>query len=163
MIISGMSIVSDNLLYAGGMEHRLSFGEWLEDHYLRAGFTQGEFAAAVGVAQSTVSSWVNVGKRPVRRTLRKISDVLEVDYDEVYERAGYTQPRRKPPQKPELSEGEIDVDDPFVMLWASHSGDIDEHDREILESLVRSMAAKGALQRGDSDRRRDGSGNSDGW
>lgn len=71
------------------MGDELAFGEWLEDAYREHFATQGAFADAIGVAQSTVSGWVNGPSTPRnRRVLRRISDVLNVDIDELNRRAG---------------------------------------------------------------------------
>jgi transcriptional regulator with XRE-family HTH domain len=134
------------------MKPMLTFGEWLEDQYLRAGFTQMEFAEAVGVAQSTVSSWVNVGKKPRRRVVPAIARALNLSEDEVLERIAY--PRRSAVDEPgdEGAVGEIDLDDPFLTFWASYSGELDPHDKEILQELARSLAQKRRADQGGTDR-----------
>jgi transcriptional regulator with XRE-family HTH domain len=138
-----MSMHSDISPYALVMEPKLTFGEWIEDQYLRAGFTQAEFADAINVAQSTVSGWVSGGKRPRRRAIPLIAKALNLAESEILNRAGYE--RRGPSWFEEIEDAEehpTDLDDPLLDLWASYSGDLDPHDKAILTELLKSLAQK---------------------
>lgn len=70
------------------MDDGLSFGEWLEREYRRAGYDQSSFAEAIHYKQPSVSGWVT-GRRRLRsqRACIAIADVLELDPDEVFRRA----------------------------------------------------------------------------
>lgn len=70
------------------MNTDLSFGEWLEDQYRERGWSQGGFAARLGLAQSTVSSWVNGVQSPSRKNQKVIARELGIDVDEVFRRTG---------------------------------------------------------------------------
>lgn len=68
------------------MNGHLTFGEWLEDLYLRRYGGQQEFADEIGVGQSTVSSWVNHKQPPGRRNRLAIARALDRDIEEVNRR-----------------------------------------------------------------------------
>lgn len=127
-------------------DDELSFGEWLEDQLAFKHLDQVAFASMIGVAQSTVSSWVNNVSKPRRRVIPVIAAALKVDAELVADRAGFGRSRVNEPQTP--TPGEIDFDDPFLMFWASYSGDIDPHDKEILKELAKSLLQKKGIDIG---------------
>jgi len=148
-----MSSDSDISLYGVFMKARMSFGEWLEDAYLRKGFTQSTFAEEVGVGQSTVSNWVTGLKKPQRRRYSAIASVLEEDIETIrsyLSNAPLTNTTEET-LAPYTVE-DVDMDDPMLMLWASHKDNIDEHDRDILAGIIVAFSEKGALKHGGRNR-----------
>lgn len=88
-IVNHTSHSVNTLRYTACMGTELTFGEWLEDRYVDAGFNQTTFADAISYHQTTVSGWVT-GERRMnsRRACVAIARALGVPVDEVYRRAG---------------------------------------------------------------------------
>jgi SOS-response transcriptional repressor LexA len=57
---------------------KLTFGEWLDDQLVAAGYNQTTFAEAIGVAQSAVNQWVNNVQPPSRRNVARIARALNM-------------------------------------------------------------------------------------
>ena len=68
--------------------HSPAFGSWLASQLRGRDLNQSEFAARLGVSQSTISRWIN-GRIPEATLLDRIADVLVLDYDFVATKAGY--------------------------------------------------------------------------
>lgn len=81
-----MSSTCDIAGYHVEMDALLTFGEWIEDRYRERYGGQTEFARAIDVGQSTVSSWVNHKRPPSRRNRVRIAGALGVSVDEVNRR-----------------------------------------------------------------------------
>ena len=84
-----MSIISDIRAYTGFMTAEPTFGEWLEDRLLAAGYTQTDLAEELGISQSTVSNWVNDVSPPNRANCYKLADIFSIPRREVALRAGH--------------------------------------------------------------------------
>lgn len=89
-----MSIISDIRAYTAGMNAELTFGEWLEDQLQTSGYTQTDLAEELGVAQSTISNWVNDVSPPTRANCYKLANIFRVPRREVVLRAGH-KPRQQ--------------------------------------------------------------------
>lgn len=74
---------------------RMQFSEFLERKFLTWQASQGkrrtigEFAKSIGVAQTTVSSWLNGERKPEGESLRKLANKLGID---VYDALGLPRP-----------------------------------------------------------------------
>lgn len=66
----------------------LTFGEWLKDRLDEAGMEQQQLAARLGVNASTISKWVHGLSTPHANTCDRIAAELDLDPDEVRDRAG---------------------------------------------------------------------------
>jgi transcriptional regulator with XRE-family HTH domain len=139
------------------MNTKLSFGEWLADLLLEKRLRQREVADRIGVAESTVSDWINGDKRPTRRSLRAVAEALGVDRDEAFVAAGYT-PQLAQPSPPRRSEQEVQyratgedapsydardpLADPRLRFWASVEGDLPPGDVEFLREMAQALVEK---------------------
>lgn len=139
-----MSTVVDILGYSPAMETRLTFSEWLVDRYSAAGMTQLEFAERVDAGQSTVSGWVNAGKRPRRRMIPIIANVLGVSVDEVLERSGYIQPRPAPVSitADDGSTVEIDLSDPLISFAAMNQHLLTDAQKRAMVAFIRQFISE---------------------
>lgn len=153
-----MSIISDIRAYTAGMNAELTFGEWLEDQLQTSGYTQTDLAEKLGVAQSTISNWVNDVSPPTRSNCYKLAAIFGVPRREVVLRAGH-KPRQQDllPQtvnsatnttpEPTGNEQEVGPDaiqrdvvaslrDPRVRLFLRRAGELtDEQWDELLRVL----------------------------
>ncbi len=50
----------------------------------KAGLTQSEISAAIGVAQNTISNWENGERMPSTNMLPKIAEILNCTIDELF-------------------------------------------------------------------------------
>lgn len=66
-----------------------SFGRWVEEQYIRRGWSQRAFTERMGLSAGTVSKWINKNTVPERDTCYAVADALELPVDEVLERAGH--------------------------------------------------------------------------
>jgi transcriptional regulator with XRE-family HTH domain len=78
----------------------LAFGQWLGSKIFPA-LGVNEFAELAGVSPSAVSSWLNHGAIPYRRTCYAIARALDLDPDEVLIAAGYQPAGKRPELEPE--------------------------------------------------------------
>ena len=78
-------------VYAGLVDERLSFGDWLIDqwdHLGRGSWSAERFARELGVSGQAVRDWLD-GAKPRRGVVLKIARALNVPVNEVKLRAGY--------------------------------------------------------------------------
>lgn len=153
------------------MDEGLRFGEWLEDRYLAKGFTQSEFAAAVGVSQPTVSSWVRGDALPTRPKHAVIERALDIQKaGEVRDRVTAERKRRHS-ERPvnsltrRIEELELRVraesalaedspsynalDNPWLDFWGTMGNRLPLRDKRLLMELATTMAETEGSGNGD--------------
>lgn len=149
-----MSSLIKPLSYSVCMEE-ITFGEWLQDQYMRAGLKQKEFAALIGVSNKTVSGWVNGVSTPRDLIVyEEIARVLGLDLNEVRRRAGRheVQVDRRASWNVEAhaSQGQTaNVDDDRVTVYTHVQNDPDLTDHEkrfILDALDRARRRRREIE-----------------
>lgn len=136
--------MDDALCYSPFMSGGLTFGEWLEDRLKERRWSQTAFADQIGVARSTVSSWVNNVQPPRRRIARDIAKALGVEVDEVLIRAGYppTEPGYVLPEEREPEKDKIDLEDPRLRFFAAHAHELTEEEWEAVRRVIEELTKR---------------------
>lgn len=80
-----------------------TFAAWLTRQLARREMTPAEFGKKIGVPTSTVTRWINEGRRPTTRNSDLIADALGVDLDTVLALVGH-RPNADPDDPPELAD-----------------------------------------------------------
>ena len=89
-------MVASVFVYAGPMNTKLSFGEWLADLLLEKRLRQREVADRIGVAESTGSDWINGRSKPSRKNARLLAVAVGIDKEEAFTAAGYSPESEEP-------------------------------------------------------------------
>jgi len=66
------------------MKVRLISLEHLNELVLRAGYSRRAFANSIGISESTMTMLINGNRNPSPKIAKKISDKLEIKFDEVF-------------------------------------------------------------------------------
>jgi len=85
MLLQGMLMPTTN---GTAPKKRSPLATWLRDQVAQRGWTQTEFAEAVGVSQGTASKWLLGTMDPTPESMQRIADAFFVSLDDVLAAAG---------------------------------------------------------------------------
>jgi transcriptional regulator with XRE-family HTH domain len=136
-----MSTISDIRVYAGYVNSRLSFGEWLGDQLKDQDLTQVALAETLNVAPTTVNAWVNGVSKPRRRSFRAIATAIGVSLAE-FERAingEVPATHARPARETGTAERGIDLSDPLIAVSAANADKLTDDQKRALAEVIRAI------------------------